>query len=162
MSRDIPFDDLAVGQALGPIEIPVSERIVRRYCDEFECHNPIYVSDSPFGGPVVPPLFHATLTDLGLIGTKWNAHATVPSRTEHELVNPARVGKGLSATGEIIDTYIKRGREYVVVRSVIVDEDGVEIKRCVDHALLSLERTSEPDKTTTGAVDRSMADEAKR
>jgi 3-hydroxybutyryl-CoA dehydratase len=145
MSRDIPFDDIVIGQELGPTEIPVNEKIVRDYCDEFKDHNPIYLSGSPFGGPVVPPLFQATLHDLGLLGTKWDPHATVPSKTEHELINPARIGKRLSATGKIIDKYIKRGREYVVVQSVIVDEDSLEIRRCLDHVLLSLERTSRAD-----------------
>lgn len=145
MSNDIPFDGVIVGQELGPIDIPVDNRIIRDYCEEFRDHNRIYLEDSPFGGPVVPPLFQATLHDLSLLSTKWDTHATVPSRTEHMLMNPARVGKRLFARGKIIDKYIKRGREYVVVQSVIFDEDDLEIRQCVDHVLLSLERTSQPD-----------------
>ena len=97
MSRDIPFDDVIIGQELGPVEIPVNEKIVRDYCDEFKDDNPIYLDDSPFGGPVVPPLFQATLHDLRLLGTKWDTHATVPSKTQHELLNPAMVEKRLNA-----------------------------------------------------------------
>jgi len=145
MSNDIPFDDVVVGQELGPIDIPVNKKIVDDYCEEFGDHNPIYLEDSPFGGPVVPPLFQATLHDLSLLHTKWDTHATVPSRTEHSLKNPAGVGKRLFARGKIIDKYIKRGREYVVVQSAIFDEDDLEIRQCVDHILLSLERTSQPD-----------------
>jgi len=156
MSKDIPFDDIAIAQELGPTEIPVNEKIVRDYCDEFKDHNPIYLSRSPFGGPVVPPLFQATLHDLGLLRTKWDPHATVPSKTEHELINPARIGKGLSATGKIIDKYIKRGREYVVVQSVIVDEDGLEIRRCLDHVLLSLGRTSRADTKPSSAIGQPL------
>ena len=161
MSKDIPFDDIVIGQELGPVEIPVNEKIVRDYCDEFKDDNPIYLNDSPFGGPVVPPLFNATLHDLRLLGTKWDTHATVPSRTEHELINPARIGKSLSATGEIIDKYIKRRMEYVVVQSVIVDEDGLEIRRCVDHVLLSLGRTSRADTKSAGVTNQSTGNQAK-
>ena len=157
MSNDIPFDDVAIGQELGPRDIPVSEKIVRDYCDEFKDHNPIYLGNSPFGGPVVPALFQATLHDLGLLGTKWDTHATVPSITEHELINPARIGKRLKTTGRIIDKYIKRGMEYVVITSVIVDEDGIEIRRCLDHILLSLERTSRAD--TISAITQSRLKE---
>ncbi len=151
-SKDIPFDDIIIGQQLGPAEIPVNEETVSDYFAEFKDDNPIYLNDSPFGGPVVPPLFQATLHDLRLLGTKWDTHATVPSKTQHELLNPAIVGEGLSATGTIIDKYIKRGREYVVVQSLIVDENGLEIRRCLDHVLLSLERTSRADTDTTSAV----------
>ena len=79
MSNDIHFGDVIVGQELGPIDIPVDDRIITEYCEEFGDHNPIYLEDSPFGGPVVPPLFQATLHDLSLLRTKWDTHATVPS-----------------------------------------------------------------------------------
>jgi len=161
MSRDIPFDDIFLGQELGPVEIPVNEKIVRDYCDEFGDHNAIYLNDAPFGGPLVPPLFHATLHDLRLLGTKWDTHATVPSKTQHELINPARIGNSLSATGEIIDKYIKRGMEYVVVQSVIVDGNGLDIRRCVDHVLLSLERTSRADTNSASAISQWTVNQAK-
>lgn len=161
MSRDIPFDDIVIGLELGPTEILVNEKIVRDYCDEFKDHNSIYLSRSPFGGPVVPPLFQATLHDLGLLGTKWDPHTTVPNKTEHELINPARIGKSLSATGKIIDKYIRRGREYVVIQSVIMDEDGLEIRRCLDHVLLSLERTSRADTKSFKTEGQLAASHAK-
>jgi hypothetical protein len=82
----------------------------------------------------------------------------VPSKTEHELINPAGIGKRLSATGKIIDKYIKRGREYVVVQSVIVDEDGLEIRRCLDHVLLSPERTSRADTKPSSAINQSLGE----
>jgi len=161
MSNDIHFGDVIVGQELGPIDIPVDDRIITEYCEEFGDHNPIYLEDSPFGGPVVPPLFQATLHDLSLLRTKWDTHATVPSRTEHMLLNPAGVGKRLFARGKIIDKYIKRGREYVVVQSAIFDEDDLEIRQCVDHVLLSLERTSQPDTKPARVAGQSAGDNDK-
>jgi hypothetical protein len=161
MSRDIPFDDILIGLELGPTEIPVNEKIVRDYCDEFNDHNSIYLGHSPFGGPVVPPLFQATLHDLGLLSTKWDPHSTVPSKTEHELINPARIEKRLSATGKIIDKYIRRGREYVVIQSVIMDEDDLEIRRCLDHVLLSLERTSRADTESASTEGQSATNHVK-
>jgi acyl dehydratase len=151
--RRLCFDNVTVGERFGSIEILADERTVREYCDEFCDHNPIYLVDSPFGGPVVPPLIQAALADLALLGTKYDVHSTIPAKTEHKLINPAKVGKRLLVAGKIIDKYVKRGLEYVVVESYMVDEGGLEIRRSVDHVLLSLERR-EPFKEESRGVFR--------
>ncbi len=140
MSKAIPFDQIEVGQELGPIETPASANAVRRYCEDWQDPNPLYLQDSPFGGPVVPPAFMAGLTGFQLLGSRYNARATIGAKTEHENINPCRVGKKLITRGKIADKYIKRGLEYVVIESVSVDEDGLEIRRSRDHILLGIER----------------------
>jgi hypothetical protein len=143
MSRDIPFDELKIGMEFGPVDFDSSEKAVKRHCDEMGDHNPIYLTDSPFGGPVIPPLLSATLLGLRMIGTKYDAHATVPARLIQKNVNPGKVGKKMTLSGTLVDKYIRRGLEYAVIESVIRDEDGMEIRRVIDHFLLSLERRPE-------------------
>jgi hypothetical protein len=75
-----------------------------------------------------------------LLGSRCDARATIGAKTEHENINPWRVGKKLITRGRIADKYIKRGLEYVVIESVSVDEDGLEIRRSRDHILLGIER----------------------
>jgi len=143
VSKAIPFDSVIVGETLGPIEYIVDEDAVKQYCDDWKDHNPIYLEDSPFGGPVIPPAYRAGLDSFRLLGSKYDAHATVGVTTEHEFINPARVGKRLITTGKITDKYIKRGIEYVVIEYRAVDEDGVEVRRSVDHIALSVERVTD-------------------
>jgi hypothetical protein len=140
MSKAIPFDQIEVGQEFGPIETPASANAVRRYCEDWQDPNPLYLQDSPFGGPIVPPAFMAGLTGFQLLGSRCDARATIGAKTEHENINPWRVGKKLITRGRIADKYIKRGLEYVVIESVSVDEDGLEIRRSRDHILLGIER----------------------
>ena len=143
MPKWIPFDSIIVGETLGPIEYRVDEKDVEQYCDDWKDYNPIYLKESPFGGPAVPPAFRAGLDSFRLLATRFDSHATVGVKTAHEYVNPARLGKRLIVTGRIADKYIKRGVEYVVVEYHTADEDGIEIRRSVDHIALSVERVSE-------------------
>jgi hypothetical protein len=143
MSKYIPWDSVIVGEKLGPIEYVVDKEAVEQYCDDWKDPNPIYLEDSPFGGPVVPPAFRAGLDSFRLLATKFDSHATVGVKTEHEYINPAKTGKRLITTGKIADKYIKRGIEYVVIEYSLVDEDGVEIRRSVDHIALSVERATD-------------------
>ena len=143
MSKAIPFESIIIGEALGPIEYPVDEDAVKQYCHDWKDYNPIYLEDSPFGGPVIPPAYRAGLDSFRLLATKYDSHATVGVKTEHEFINPAKVGKRLITTGKIADKYIKRGLEYVVIEYLTVDEDGVEIRRSVDHIALSIERIAD-------------------
>jgi hypothetical protein len=143
MSKAIPWDSVIVGERLGPIEYMVVADDIKQYCDDWKDYNPIYLEDSPYGGPVVPPAFRAGLDSFRLLATKYDSHATVGVRTEHEFINPARVGKRLITTGRLADKYIKRGIEYVVIEYWMVDEDGIEIRRSVDHIALSVERVTD-------------------
>ena len=144
MSKDIPFNELKIGDTFGPVPFATDERAIRRYCNEMGDHNPIYLEDSPFGGAVVPPLLSATLLGLRMIGTRYSSHATVPTKLIQKNIHPAKVGSSLALSGTLVDKYIKRGMEYAVIESVIKDENGAEIRRVTDHFLLSLERIKSP------------------
>jgi hypothetical protein len=140
MSSDIPFDSIAVREPLGPIEILASEKAVRRYCDDWDDHDPMYLERSIWGGPVVPPAFQAGLTGFRLLSTRYNSRATIGAKSEHRSIRPARVGSRLITAGTITEKYVRRGLEYVVVESTTTDDDGQAIRWSRDHILLSLER----------------------
>jgi len=143
MSKDIPFDELKIGDKYGPVEFDTSAGAIGQYCAEMGDHNPIYLKESPFGVPVVPPLLSATLLGLRMIGTKYDSHATVPTQLIQKNIRPAKVGEKLTLSGTLIDKYIKRGLEYAVIESVLTDEKGKVVRRVTDHFLLSLERKPE-------------------
>ncbi len=145
MSKEIPFEELEIGMKFGPIPFVADEPGIERYCREMKDDNPWYQESSPFGGAVVPPLFQATLVGLRMMGTRYDTHATVPTRLIQKNIRPARVGEIMTFSGTLIGKYIKRGREYAVIESVITGEDGTEIRRVTDHFLFSLEKVTSPD-----------------
>lgn len=140
MSKEIPFESVVVGETLGPIEYVVTMEDVRKYCDDWEDPNPMYLDSSPFGAPIVPPAFRAGLDSFRLLGTRYDSHATLGYSTAHQFLNPVTIGKRLIVTGKLVDKYVKRGIEYVIIEYTTVDEDGVKIRESVDHIVLSPER----------------------
>ena len=137
MSKEIPWDSIEIGGTLGPIDYVVSEKAVANYCDDWKDPNPMFLKDSPFGGPVIPPAFRAGLDSFRLLATRYDSHATLGFSTEHEFINPVPVGKKLIVTGTLTEKYIKRDREYVVIEYTTTDEDGTLIRKSVDHIVLS-------------------------
>jgi hypothetical protein len=145
MSKNMPFDDIAVGEELGPVETRITEKAIQGYIEDWDDPNPAYTSASSLGPPVMPPAFMAGLTCFRLLGSKYNASTTVGTKSEHELFSPAWVGGTLISTGRIAAKYIRRGLEYVVVESTTVDEHGRLIRKSVDHIMLGLERYDRED-----------------
>jgi hypothetical protein len=45
-----------------------------------------------------------------------------------------------------VDKYVKRDKGYIVIESLIVDEDGVEIMRTRNHAMIDDQRVKEAKK----------------
>jgi hypothetical protein len=146
MSKDIPYEKLQIGEKFGPRELPSTDKDIERYLKEMGDDNPIYIKESPWGGPVVPAMYMGTLLGLRMVGTKYDSHATVPAKLYQKNINPAKRGKRLFLDGTLIDKFIKRGLEYAVIESMITDEDGLEIRKTVDTFLLSLERKGEREK----------------
>jgi len=143
VSSRIPFDEIVVGEELGPVETHISEKAVRNYCEDWNDPHPWYLEESPFGGPVAPPAFMAGLTCFQLLSTKFDARATIGAKTAYECLAPVPVGRIMTTTGRIADKYVKRGLEYVVIESTSYEEGGRPFRRGTDHILLSLERVDE-------------------
>lgn len=153
MSNPIVFDEIEVGEMFGQVELLADEKLVREYCDDYEDHNPIYLEDSPFGGPVVPPALRASLLGQRTLATRYDMHATVPTKSTHEYIHPANVGKCLITTGKLIAKYVKRGREYVVIESSTFDEDGVHIRQSMEHIALRMEKRANTGPTGQDEVN---------
>ena len=58
-------------------------------------------------------------------------------------VNPARVGTTIKVYGTLVDKYLRRGREYLVMECRSVDEDGIEI--CRDRRTIIIRYAKHPD-----------------
>lgn len=118
----------------------MDKKLVKEYCEDHDDYNPIYLTDSPFGGPVVPTSYKASLQCQWAMGTKYDMHATIPARSEQEYLNPAQVGSTLKTTARLNAKYLKRGLEYIVLESQTVDQNGVSIRHGLEHFLLGLKK----------------------
>jgi acyl dehydratase len=121
------FEDLAVGEEYSD-EYVLTPDLAREYAEGIEDLNPWYLEDSPFGGLIANPIL-IVAQHVRLLKTKYVTAGNVHTRHETQFLNPARVGKKIHVYGTLVDKYIKRGREYLVLECRSVDEDGIEICR---------------------------------
>ena len=117
-----------VGEEFGTVEYVVTPEMVERF--EKGVDNPAVWLDPPSNrGARLNP----TVCDRD--GSRVYQTKYVPplgilhAKQEYEYLNPPRVGKKVRVKGKVVDRYVKKEREYTVVESVSVDEDGVEIIR---------------------------------
>ena len=140
------FDKLEVGETLPEIRVVYDEDMQGRFLAALQEENPWYYSESPWGGPLT---YHPLLDDAPMEAAMHRYQypfSFVHARQETEFINPLPLGKPARITTKIVDKYVKRGKGYVVIESLIVDEDGVEIMRSRNHAMIDDERVAEAKK----------------
>jgi len=137
------FDKLEVGETLPEMNVVYDEDMQGRFLAALQEENPWYYSESPWGGPLT---YHPLLDDAPMEAAMHcyqYPFGFVHARQETEFINPLPLGKPACITTKIADKYVKRGKGYIVIESLIVDEDGVEIMRTRNHAMIDDERVKE-------------------
>lgn len=121
------FEEIEIGADLGSREWVVTADMVDHQCEIDEDYHEWFSVDSPFGGRVAPPLISYPPVRF-LIATKYNVRGLLTAY-ECEHLNPIRLNKKMIVSGQVVDKFIKRDREYFTIEAVCVDEDGLEIFR---------------------------------
>jgi hypothetical protein len=140
------FDELKVGEELPEMQVVFDEDLQGRFLAALKEENPWYHRESPWGGPIT---YHPLLDDAPMESAMHQYQypfSFVHARQETEFINPLPLGKPAHIATRIVDKYVKRNRGYIVIESLIVDEDGVEIMRTRNHAMIQDERVKEAAK----------------
>ncbi len=125
-------DEKYVGRYYGERRVEITPELVTHYANAVQDQNPWYFGDSPFGGPVAPALilhsevYHTIDWYLSYFG---NLHA----RQEWEIFGPIMVGDTVTARRQIVERYLKRDREYVVMEVGCYDDHGRLLNRGRTH-----------------------------
>jgi len=141
------YEDMVVGEELPELEVTFNEHLQGRFLVALKEENPWYYSQSPWGGPIT---HHALFDDAPMVAAMCRYQypfGFVHARQETEFINPLPLGKPARITSKIVDKYIKRDRGYIVIESLVVDEEGVEILRSRNQAMIADERLREVAKT---------------
>ena len=129
MEKELRWDDIEVGEEVGPLEYEISEELIDKFAKAIDDYDDWYMKDSPFGGRIAHPTFSATdYVDLMFL-KRTPIMSWVHAKQSIELINPAKLGSKVTVTGKIVDKYIKRGRRYIELVYVAIDQDGQEITR---------------------------------
>lgn len=125
--KPMVFEDMPLGEEYED-EYVLTPELAREYAEGIEDFNPWYLENSPFGAPIANPIL-LVAQHVRLFKTGYATGGNVHTRHDTQFLNPARIGKKVTVSGKLVEKYIRRGREYLVVECRSVDEDGVELCR---------------------------------
>ncbi|SFR04601.1 MaoC family dehydratase [Desulfoscipio geothermicus] len=133
------FDDLFIGMEFKPLTSKFTKEDIRNYAEAVEDFNPLFLDEqhakkSKFNGLINHP---ATAAILSV-----NAHKTgetlpsgiIHAKQRYKFYSPTRPEENLITRAKVIDKYMKRGKKYVVIQSITVNE--VDQKKVESTAVL--------------------------
>ena len=123
------WEDAKIGEDLGSIQYRLTSENISRHLRAIEDRNLWYVQESPFGGPIAPPLITNKLYEILQASHFSDEQEFFHAKTEVEIINPLFLGKLITVRGSITDKYIRRERKYIVIETTVTDEDGREVSR---------------------------------
>lgn len=125
------ISDLEAGDVLRPVTFTIDASLARAFCHGFEETSEWFHGAGLGDGPFAPPTWiHAAKARLLKASCPRGDGPAPKLLVEYDAVHhaPVPVGEPLAATGEVVDRYVKRGREYLHVR--------IELRRAADGRLL--------------------------
>lgn len=140
------WDKMVVGEELPVLEYQYDEMMQGRYLIALEDENPWYWKESPWGDPII---HHCLLDDSPMSSAMLRymyPYGFVHGRQETEFINPMPLGKAVKVYSKIAEKYRKRDKGWIVIESLVIDQDGIEILRSRNHAMIDDERVREAAK----------------
>ena len=143
--------EFEVGEEFEPIEYVVTSEMVNYLLIGINDRHPWYFEDSPFGGPVAPPLMcqmaFIRLRTMYMWGDFIGAVFTHPAGLHYmfnaEYFDPLKVGETIIVKGKCSANYINRGRRYVDYETLIYGEDGRLCTRYVSTSMPQFRKEGE-------------------
>ena len=117
-----------VGERFAPLEFVVTRELNEQYLYAEEDYSAIYLdAEDPVAHPgLLLNMSNNTRSSSFHLPQGW---AEIHAAEETDYRNPARLGKRLTVTWEVVEKFEKRGRPWHVLDIRIADEDGLEILR---------------------------------
>jgi acyl dehydratase len=135
------FEEMSIGEEYTD-EYVLTPELAQEYAEGIADPNPWYREQSPFGTPVANPML-IVAQHARLLKTMYATAGNVHTRHETQFLNPARIGTAIHLYGKLVDKYIRRGREYLVVECRSVDQNGDEI--CRDRRTIIIRYAKHPE-----------------
>lgn len=140
MPEPISYEAIKIGEELDPIEYHIDTQTVQQYCSDWDDPNPMYLTGTSERGPIMPLAYMAGLACFRLLSNRWSMSSTANVGTEHQNFRPINVGDTMTVKGRVIEKFVRRGLENIIVQSEAYDSQGNLARKSVDRIILSLER----------------------
>ncbi len=125
-----PLSEAKVGDKLGTLDFTVTSDMIMRNAWANDDYNPWYLEASPFGGPIISPVFLASFDAQVFYGYYAYPQAgSLFAQQEFEYYAPVFIGQPYTLSGELVEMYERKGRTFYRSRIKVLDRAGVEVMR---------------------------------
>lgn len=122
----LSWEAVEVGVTFQSNDLLIKPEDVETFIWAVDDHNPWFVDDSPFGGPICPPTLLGNQA-LMMRHNRFIVEAGLHAKMHFEFLAPLRVGMRVRSRGRVIDKYERRGRHYMVTEFDTSEEDTGEV-----------------------------------
>lgn len=127
--KNLIFDEIEIGEELGPYEHPLTEESVQKYCSAVESRYPWEIEELGSQISIAPPTILGNLS-FRLLETQFTRHpGTIHAKQELEFFHPIRLDRRVISRGRILDKFLKRDKKWVVYEVHLYDETGLKLGR---------------------------------
>ena len=127
--KDLMYDEIEIGEELGPYEHTLTKASVQKYCSAVESRYPWQIEESGERIPIAPPTILGNLS-FRLLETHFTRQpGTIHAKQELEFFHPIRLDRRVISKGRVLRKYLKRDKKWVVYEVHFYDETGLELGR---------------------------------
>jgi len=129
MSKDslLKYKDISVGDIYPKFYFKITEKCIEHYLNATESHFTWFFSSTiaqkeGFPGKVVPPILFGQIQAIKDVLPLQMPDGTLHTKHKFEFYRPIMINEKLTFLTKVTDKHQKKGRNYVVMESRILDE----------------------------------------
>ncbi len=140
------WESIRVGQVVGERDVTVTPGMVAAHCEGTGASRDWYTKDSPFGGPVAPPMIFMNDV-LQIIDENFQRFGTIHAKSGYKFHRAVHVGETVHEKVVFKDLYVRREKGWMVCEMTVTGKDDGDLIAAYLHtSVLSLTRRHEEKK----------------
>jgi 3-hydroxybutyryl-CoA dehydratase len=130
--REFAINEIEVGHNFSPLVFPIDEDLVAKYADAVEDNDPLhrdpsYARRAGYRGIVAPPTIAALYVLKAYRTDALPPPGGVHFRQRFKFHHPIVAGDVLRVQASVVDKFVKKGRQFLVIESTARNQDGVPV-----------------------------------
>ncbi len=130
--RQFAIDEIEVGHNFSPLVFPIDEDLIARYAEAVGDNDPLHRDRSHARGAgcrgiVAPPTIAALYVLKAYRTDALPPPGGVHFRQRFRFRHPIVAGDVLRVQASVVDKYVQKGRQFLVIESTARNQDGVPV-----------------------------------
>jgi 3-hydroxybutyryl-CoA dehydratase len=130
--REFVIDEIEVGHNFSPLVFAIDEDLIVQYADTVGDNDPLhrdrpYARGAGYRGIVAPPTIAALYVLKAYRTDALPPPGGVHFRQRFRFHHPIEAGDVLRVHASVVDKYVKKGRQFLVIESTARNQDGVPV-----------------------------------